>query len=166
MFSERFLLGFPKWKFMVDEQLFPHQRHVRLRGLNAFVVYRPEASPYFGGENYNFSGFVIQAPNAKSFYQLSDKADTKVIVDQLAIPPIRIGRILTRTAVPYQEIYGANVLRNVSPMGEWTIELAPPEPTKDNFKDFYDYFKAAYQVLSKIIDDILIDLEVVGKFKA
>jgi hypothetical protein len=149
MFGDNFL-DQKSWTFPISESLFPKQRHVRLKGINAFVVIKEDLWQSIAGTaTDSFSALVIQAPDteADSFYRLSDDAGTKMTVSQKRVPPVRIGRILTRGAAPYQEIYGSNVLRNVSPMGTWSFRLDHTGDTSD-------------------IDDIVIDLEIVSRFKS
>lgn len=99
-----------QWKARVNEDLFPRQSHVRVRGLNLFVE---------GKEGAGIWRTTISAPTDSFCRHLSG-----AMVPLKQDPPVlRIARAISRSSVHFPEVFGASILRNISPFGEWTIQL-------------------------------------------
>jgi hypothetical protein len=134
----------PPWIFAIDEKFFPNLRNVRLKGINAFAVGSSGVERIFlqakAGTSASFS---VQAPK-ESFYCWADAAGTKAAANQTDVPIVRIGKVGTRESFPYYEVYGANVLRNISPIGIWSLKLD-------------------YDGRAENLKDIVLDLELVAR---
>ena len=99
------------WKFAVSEDMFPNQRHVRLRGVGGAVR---------GTAIRGLWQATLRVPAQSSCHHLSGQ--TKVL-DQRSVPPVYLGRIAERTPVRDPDVAGINALYNASPFGEWNLAL-------------------------------------------
>ena len=93
-------------------------RHCRLRGLQAFVV---------GGDEDGVWQFRLTPPVKTSALQFKfpngeEDAKPKEFRQQGA-NAVRLGRVMHRQATREPDLVGASTLRNLSPFGEWKIEL-------------------------------------------
>ncbi|MGO6859800.1 hypothetical protein ACCS99_20025 [Rhizobium ruizarguesonis] len=99
-----------QWTFLFGDNLVPDQYAVRLTGINMFV--RPSSGTWTGN---------LLVP-AKSYYNRA--AGKPQVIDQDKVPKVRLGRIGSRQSERYQEIYGTMLLRNLSPMGIWNVNIS------------------------------------------
>jgi hypothetical protein len=94
---------------MISEDMFPNQRHIRLRGVGSAV------------RGTNIRGLwqaVLRAPTQSFCRHLSEKKET---LDQRFVPSCYLGRVADRTPVRDPDIAGINALYNASPLGEWNM---------------------------------------------
>jgi hypothetical protein len=101
------------WTFTISEDLFPNQRHVRLRGLGAAVVRDDGAKGLWQME--------ITLPKDSSTRHLSG---TAVKIDQARVPQCYLGRVVDRSSYRDAEITGINALHNASPFGSWKLAMS------------------------------------------
>jgi hypothetical protein len=115
-----------KWQFTVPQELFPNQRHVRLRGIGAAVVKDGGAKGLWQME--------IEIPKTSFVQHLSG---TKVTLDQSKVPQCYLGRVADRNGYRDAEVTGINALHNASPLGTWNITMAhqSTEGTKSSYLD-------------------------------
>lgn len=121
------------WDFDIPEQLFPDQRHVRLRGISAFVV----------GDSAkgNIWTAAITPPRNSTCRHMPNSVfplGHEVKLDQTKIPPCRLGRIETRDSTRPPDVVGISALHNVSPFGTWHISLSPVSSTGTPTKSLAD----------------------------
>lgn len=119
------------WTFTVNEDLFPNQRHVRLRGVAAAVV-SDGAKGLWQME--------IRPPSQSFVRHLSG---TRVDMDQSRVPQCYLGRVVDRSSFRDAEITGINALHNVSPFGTWKLVMS---------------HQSTHGEKSSSLDDVQIDL--------
>lgn len=90
------------------------QRHVRLRGIGAFVV---------GGTSNDLWQVTVTPPKQSGCYFLN--SDTRQPLDQRQVPSCRLGRVQTRSSVRDPDVLGVSSLHNVSPLGAWSVKITP-----------------------------------------
>jgi hypothetical protein len=123
------------WKILIPREFFPDQYHLRLRGISVFVE-KPKRKKITNG----LYAATIKAPSKSTYYHLDGSEHP---VDQTIVPKIRLGRVGTRDFVRAPDIAGANTLFNVSPIGEWEINLKNPlilvssEDQKEHITNLY-----------------------------
>jgi hypothetical protein len=112
-------LAAAKWQFNIplvlsDEDpsnLFPLQRHVRMRGLSGFVVGDTAAGVW--------QMKVLVPPNSRILHRLGKQEP----MDQTQVPPSHLGRVMVREVPHEPDIIGSTTLHNVSPFGVWEVSL-------------------------------------------
>ena len=115
------------------QNLFPSQRHVRLRGVSGFVDVEDSAGVW---------QLSIAFPEeAQSFY-LSNQIEP---ITQRGLPTCRLARVATRENVREPDFTGTVSLHNVSPFGTWRVFLSD---------------SSTAGVSSSQVRDIIIDLHV------
>jgi hypothetical protein len=109
------------WNFEISEDLFPDQRHVRLRGLGVCI-----ASD--GGDQDLSSTWVatIRAPATSWCVQ---REGTRAELDQSGVPPCRLGRVSSRYAPRDIDVTGVSALHNTSPFGIWNVTAGKTSST-------------------------------------
>jgi hypothetical protein len=121
------------FNFLLDEAtLGADQRHVRLRGIGACVT----------GSDGPWQ-LSIKPPATSVVHYLA--ANAVVNVDQPDVPPVRLGRVLSRSGQIAPDLSGVASLRNVSPLSRdknassmWSVTVigsASPGDTVDVLKD-------------------------------
>jgi hypothetical protein len=110
-----------KITFNIDDSFFPDQRHVRVKGLNIFFILVPYKRHPFNLERVNGCILAdVDAPLNSQYVHLDEKT---VPVDQSNIPSLRMGRLGTRNFIRTPETGGTSIFYNISPFGDWTIQL-------------------------------------------
>lgn len=107
------------WRIRLPEELFPDQRHIRLRGIGATVEVD-------SGEADELWQVVVKPPATAVSRHLSGQNRT---LQQNQVPPIRLARVTARNSNRDTDVVGVVSLHNVSPLGfgpqpEWTISMA------------------------------------------
>lgn len=102
------------WEFEVPEKIFSDQRHVRLRGINAFVV-ESEASA-------GVWQLTVRAPLQGLCRHLSNDLFE---LDQTQVPPCPLGRVSNREHNRDADVVGISALHNASPIGIWKVAVNP-----------------------------------------
>lgn len=115
------------------QNLFPSQRHVRLRGVSGFVEVTDPAGVW--------QLSIVFPEEARSFY-LSNRNEP---ISQRGLPTCRLGRVSTRESVREPDITGMVSLHNVSPFGTWRVFLSG---------------SSTAGVASSAVQDIIVDLHV------
>jgi hypothetical protein len=108
-----------KWDFDINEERFPTQRHVRLRGVSAFVVFDQGTSDW--ERDSSIWNVVIRAPQTATYHHLSNKT---VTVNQSYLPPARLGRVALRSAIQPADITAVSAFHNASPIGRWQLAIS------------------------------------------
>lgn len=126
------------WEVVLDENLFPDLRHVRLRGITVFVE---------GDDATNkLWQMTARPPLQSSFSHLSNKS---VKIDQSQIPVCRLGRITGRDSRREPDVVGMSSLYNASPIGTWGVRVNGSVPAEklDKLKDVVIDLHLAYRSL-------------------
>ena len=124
--------------FPITEDMFPEQRHVRLRGLSVYAVSNEPGALF---------SVALQAPQS-SFIRHNDGAQVPLGQDA---PLTRIGRVQSRNSVRDADIVGAVTLNNVSPFGQWTLGVTDGYPALPN-----DTPQKYLRGMVKHLDDIVV----------
>lgn len=110
------------WEVDMQEELFADFRHVRLRGLSAFVL---------GAEAKDkLWQMKIKVPATGQVKHLSGNT---VALDQSKIPQCWLARVTDRNAQRDPDVFGMSILFNTSPIGKWTIQVVKSVPSSDDF---------------------------------
>jgi hypothetical protein len=113
--------------------LFPSQRHVRLRGVSGFVEVAGPAGVW--------QLSIVFPEEARAFY-LSNRNEP---ISQRELPTCRLSRVSTRESVREPDVTGMVSLHNVSPFGTWRVFLSG---------------SSTAGVPSSAVQDIIVDLHV------
>jgi hypothetical protein len=111
-------------RFRVTEEHFPNQRNVRLRGISAALV----------GDSSQLWRMTARVPAMASVHHVSGSGET-VTVDQAAAPTARLGRVGVRSGSVLPDTTGGISLHNLSPIGEWTLTMAPIATVRGSLSD-------------------------------
>jgi hypothetical protein len=106
------------WQIQVTEKLFPNQRHLRLRGISAFVVFDQSTADW--ERDASIWTVVARAPKSATYKRMDDSV---VTVDQSLIPPARLGRVGLRSNQLQPDTTGVSSMHNVSPLGTWEVAI-------------------------------------------
>jgi hypothetical protein len=109
------------WNFEVPEDLFPDQRHVRLRGLGVSVV-----TDTVGPDLSSTWVATVRTPVTSSCVHRDGKREP---LNQSSVPPCRLGRVTSRYIPREMDVTGASALHNVSPFGTWNVALGRTSST-------------------------------------
>ncbi|MDR4503562.1 MAG: hypothetical protein MRK01_02070 [Candidatus Scalindua sp.] len=131
-----------QWEFEIPESSFPDQKHVRLRGISAYIS---------GSRAGGVWMTRVDLPKRSFSYH---KQGRVVDLDQSSIPSIRIGRISNRSRTYRPESAGTSLIFNASPFGKWKVFLNE-RSTAANILDSDEEIE--------LVDDFVIDLEVAVK---
>lgn len=101
------------FEFADDNDFYKGQRHVRMRGVSAFV----ETS----NDNAGVWQVMIIPPKTSTCTHLSGDDEA---LDQTDVPPCRLGRVSNRDNVREIDVAGVSTLHNISPFGKWEITLS------------------------------------------
>lgn len=115
------------WKIDISEDLFVNLKHVRLRGLSAFVL-GSEAEKKLWQLN-------VSVPSTAQANHISGD---RVSLNQLGIPPCRLARVTSRNARREPDVFGMSALFNVSPIGEWSVQVINSVPSSTDFSNIND----------------------------
>jgi hypothetical protein len=99
------------WKFTVDEKSFRGQSHLRLRGVSAHIV----------GDTKGCWEIRLKPPLV-SFIRHSDGKQV-ALEEQKGVRTVIFGRTQRRDFGKEADLVGLSALRNISPLGDWTIEV-------------------------------------------
>ncbi|MDO8846539.1 hypothetical protein [Methylicorpusculum sp.] len=114
------------WSFELEEDHFPEQHCIRLKGISCSVI---------GGKKDDIWLARILPPRQARHRTPSGK---RVNLTQSHISPIRIGRIQTRDSVREPDAVGIISLHNASPIGEWDLSFSPVSRTNDHLSELED----------------------------
>lgn len=120
-------------KFQITQDNFPDKSFLRIKGISMFFQLN-EANKHSCEYIQYYNGALaanIQPPKA-SFY-LHDGVN--VPTDQSFVPNLRLYRLATRNFIRTPEVGGTSLYANLSPFGEWSVEL-PQIKTNDITKLF------------------------------
>ena len=112
--------------FIIDQQDFDNDFHVRVKGLSIFInAYPGSKKEKNKSENYleTYNG-IIRAqikPPEESFYVHNSSHTEGNIIQKL--PVLKLNRISTRGFIRQPEISGTSIYENISPFGEWKIDF-------------------------------------------
>jgi hypothetical protein len=106
------------WLLPMEENLFPNQAHVRLRGISAFVVF--DQSSVDLQRDSSLWNVALRAPKNGTVRHLDG---TMVNIDQSFVPPARLARVGLRNSFRDPDITGVAAMHNVSPIGDWQIAV-------------------------------------------
>ena len=95
-----------------NTDFFGGQRHVRLRGISAFIETNNSSDVF---------RLFVKIPSASICKHISE--NTRVL-DQTKVPPCYIARTANRSNVREPDIVGISALHNVSPFGVWELRLS------------------------------------------
>ena len=110
------------WEVDIPDELFADLKHVRLRGLSAFVI---------GAEaKEKLWQMKIKVPAAGQVKHLSGNT---VALDQSRIPQCWLARVTDRNAQRDPDVFGMSVFFNTSPIGKWTVQVVKSVPSSDDF---------------------------------
>lgn len=101
-----------EWTFKLEENHFPHQSHIRLRGVGLAVI---------GSNLRGIWQAVLRAP-IESFCRFSNGAKSEL--SQSDVPPVFLGKVAERTAFRDPDVAGINALFNASPLNDWTLTVS------------------------------------------
>lgn len=106
-----------RWEVPVDETDFDGQRHVRLRGISLEIVAAKA------------DGFWRARVNPPHISYVRHMDDQKIELDQSFAATCRLGRISSPDAPREPQVVGIASLRNISPLGQWSVELTTEHST-------------------------------------
>jgi hypothetical protein len=114
------------WEFTLSKELFPHQAHVRLRGISAEVDC---------DGNRSLFQCAIRVPTSALIRFVDGSEHT---VAQANIPVIPIGRVFRIDAMRPPDTVGTLALHNVSPIGTWKLAITSSQYPARNFSEPQD----------------------------
>jgi hypothetical protein len=134
--------------FDVSEALFPQQRHVRLRGVSAFVV---------GSDMKGVWQLTATPPKTSYCRHLSTgrgREGAKITLNQQRVPPVRLGRVGLRESLQQPDITGVSALHNVSPFGRWSVSVSGRSTGRTSVKEIDDV-QLDFHVAMRYEEDVL-----------
>lgn len=129
-------------KFMLTVNNFPDTSFVRIKGISIFFQLgelNKHSFQHISHFNGALSAYITPPPN--SYYNHNGNS---VSVNQAYVPNLRLNRLATRDFIRPPEIGGASLYANLSPIGDWQIEL--PQIKQEQINTLF------------AIEDIIMDL--------
>lgn len=129
------------WKLPIGDGVTSYLKklfHVRAQGVSAYVTPKSD-----GGSHTGFWKATIKPPSGGHYRYLNGNQEK---IDQSHVPPVITARVRQRDTNRQPDIVGINVFNNISPIGDWIIELDECSHTGEKRID--------------AIDDVEIDIHV------
>jgi hypothetical protein len=143
------------WTFTLDSSYFPDQRHIRLRGVSAYVVAKQDPRATWQ--------LALQAPQNGVIFQIGK---TEPVPLPQPSPVIRLARIRSRDSFQEADVVGMTALRNVSPLSSgldvWKVAISDTQKPPSVSATGGGFDPSAVSIFDRVagngLEDVQIDL--------
>jgi hypothetical protein len=107
--------------FKLEAKHFPDSSYLRIKGLSVFFslgIINKYSEQHISDYNGTLSAYIT--PPKRSFYYHNEDP---VTTNQAYVPTLRMNRLATRSFIRPPEVAGTSLYANLSPFGDWAVEL-------------------------------------------